>query len=72
VKRDRLLNLTEVESTTSVKKSTIYSLMRAGKFPQCVVITARRVAWPESAVLQWVQDRIAEVRQPMPAARGAQ
>jgi prophage regulatory protein len=59
VKRDRLLRLPEVESSTGLKKSTIYLLMKRGKFPRCVQLTARCVAWPESQVLQFVQDRIA-------------
>ena len=37
--------------------------MRAGKFPKSVRLNARMVAWPETAVLQWVQDRIAEAQQ---------
>lgn len=59
VKRDRLLRLPEVEAITGLKKSTIYLLMKRGEFPRCVQVTPRCVAWPESAVLQFVQDRIA-------------
>ncbi len=59
VPRDRLLRLPDVEAVTGCKKSTIYNLMRAGKFVQPVRISSRCTAWPESAVLQWVQDRIA-------------
>lgn len=62
VKRDRLLRLSDVEATTGLKKSTIYLLQRRGEFPRCVQITPRQVAWPESAVLQWVQDRISQAR----------
>ena len=58
--RDRLLRLPDVEAATGCKKSTIYKLMKEGKFPACVRITARMSAWPESAVLQWVQERIQE------------
>lgn len=58
--RDRLLRLPDVEAATGCKKSTIYKLMKEGKFPACVRITARMSAWPESAVLQWVQERIKE------------
>jgi prophage regulatory protein len=58
--RDRLLRLPDVEAATGCKKSTIYKLMKEGRFPACVRITARMSAWPESAVLQWVQDRIME------------
>lgn len=38
---------------------TIYLLMKRRAFVPCVQVTARCVAWPESRVLQWVQDRIA-------------
>jgi prophage regulatory protein len=58
VRRDRLLRLPETEQATGLKKSTIYLLMKRGGFPRSVQLTARCVAWPESQVLQWVQDRI--------------
>lgn len=60
VKRDRLLRLPDVEAATGLKKSTLYLLMKRGEFPRCVQVTPRCVAWPESAVLQWVQDRITD------------
>jgi prophage regulatory protein len=59
VKRDRLLRLPDVEAATGLKKTTIYVLMKRSEFPRCVQVTPRCVAWAESAVLQWVQDRIA-------------
>lgn len=59
VRRDRLLRLPEVEAVTSLKKSTIYLLMKRKEFVPCVKVTGRCVAWPESKILQWVQDRIA-------------
>lgn len=58
IRRDRLLRLPDVEAATGCKKSTIYLLIKQGKFPKGVAITGRMVAWPESAILQWVQDRI--------------
>jgi len=33
VPRDRLMRLPDVEATTGCKKSTIYKLMKEGKFP---------------------------------------
>ena len=63
VPRDRLTRLHDVEGATGCKKSTIYELMKAGRFPKPVRLSARHVAWPESAVLQWVQDRIQEAQQ---------
>ena len=59
VPRDRLVRMPEVETLTGCKKSTIYLLIQQGKFPQPVRLSARLSAWPETAVLQWVQDRIA-------------
>ena len=58
VRRDRLLRLPEVEAVTGLKKSSLYALMKRKKFVSCVYVSARCVAWPESRVLQWVQDRI--------------
>lgn len=58
VQRDRLLRLPQVEQVTGLKKSTLYRLMREGRFVRCVQVTPRCTAWPESQVLQWVQDRI--------------
>lgn len=63
VRRDRLIRLPEVESLTGLKKSSIYGLMQRGEFPRCVAVTQRAVAWPESACLQWIQDRIQASRE---------
>ena len=60
VRRDRLIRLPQVEQLVGIKKSSIYRLMRANAFPRCVRLGHKCVAWPEAAVLQWVQDRIAE------------
>jgi prophage regulatory protein len=58
--RDRLIRLPEVERASGLKKSTIYGLMRKGEFPRCIHVTRRLAAWPESAVLAWVNARIRE------------
>lgn len=58
VPRDRLLRLKDVETTTGLKKSSVYEMVRAGKFPRPININRRMSAWSENAVLQWVQDRI--------------
>ena len=57
VRRDRFISLGECERITSLKKSSLYRLMRERSFPQCVRLTPRRVAWVESQVLSWVQAR---------------
>jgi len=60
--RDRLIRLADVEHIVGFRKSQVYSLMRLGKFPRPIQI-GRMSAWPESAVHQWVQDRIQEAQQ---------
>lgn len=58
VPRDRLLRLPDVAAAIGCKKSTIYLMIEEGRFPKPVRFSARHVAWPESAVLQWIQDSI--------------
>jgi prophage regulatory protein len=51
-----------VEAITGFKKSTLYGWIKEGTFPRPIQI-GRMSAWPESAVHQWVQDRIQEAQQ---------
>ena len=59
-KPDRLIRLSEVEILTGLKKSSLYSLTRAGKFVPPVRLSARCTAWSHAAVQQWIQARITE------------
>jgi prophage regulatory protein len=59
IPRERMLRLPQVEATVGLKRSTIYELMKRGAFPRSVKLSQRCVVWPESRVLQFVQDRIA-------------
>ncbi len=63
IPRDRLIRMHEVERLSGLGKSSIYELMRAGKFPKSIRLHARMVAWPETAVLAWIQGRIQEGQQ---------
>ena len=69
IPRDRLIRLTEVESLIGCKKSTIYAMLKEGTFPKPIRFSARMVVWPETSVMQWVQDRI---NQAAPGAQGAE
>jgi len=60
VPRDRLLRLPDVVAMTGASKTTIYDLMKAGKFPSSTKITRRMAVWSEAAVLTWIQARITE------------
>lgn len=49
--------LAEILSLTGLSRSTIYELMRKGQFPRPVNLSARAVAWPESAIAAWLASR---------------
>lgn len=60
VKPDRLIRLTEVEILTGLKKSSLYNLIRAGKFVKPIRLSSRCTAWSHAAVQAWIQARITE------------
>lgn len=54
--RERLLRLPDVMERVGLKKTAIYTLMRAGKFPRSRTLGARYVVWVESEIDDWVRD----------------
>ena len=56
----RHLRRPAVEQITGLSRSTIYELMARGKFPRPVKLTAKAVAWPESVIQTWLEDRAAQ------------
>ncbi|WP_077529390.1 helix-turn-helix transcriptional regulator [Vreelandella utahensis] len=55
--RERLLRRPEVEQRTGKSRSGIYLDMRRGCFPLPVRIGMRAVAWRESDVQAWIDER---------------
>lgn len=53
----RILRRTEVEAKTGFKRAHIYSLMKAGKFPQAMRLGVRAVGWDSVEIDQWIADR---------------
>lgn len=53
----RHLRRSAVEQLTGLSRSTIYDLMAKGAFPRPVRLTGRAVAWPESAIAEWLAQR---------------
>lgn len=47
----------EVETLTGLARSTIYDLMSRGAFPRPVKLTGKAVAWPETAITEWLAKR---------------
>lgn len=56
----KLLRLPQVIERTSVRRSTIYEMMQAGKFPKPVKLNQRSNGWIEAEIVDWVNTRIAE------------
>lgn len=57
-KKERFLRLTEVMMRTGLSRSAIYLNISEGSFPQNINLGARSVAWLESEIDAWMQDRI--------------
>ena len=54
---DRLLRRTEVEVRTGLSRTSIYRLMREGRFPEPLKIGSKAVRWPESEIADWLAAR---------------
>lgn len=55
----RYLRLPQVLDRSGLKKTTIYALQKAGRFPQSVSLTAGAVGWVETEVEAWLANRAA-------------
>jgi len=53
---DRLLRLPAVMEVVNLRRSAIYKMMSAGKFPRSVNLTGSAVAWWESEIKAWMRD----------------
>ena len=56
-KLDRLLRLKDVESLVNLKKTTIYKLIRLGKFPNYTKIVGSS-RWSERKIMEWIADQV--------------
>jgi prophage regulatory protein len=58
----RLLRLPEVMQRVGLRRSALYALIAAGKFPRQVRLTSTSVAWRESEINHFIQSRPAATR----------
>lgn len=52
---DRLIRRKEVESITSLSKSSIYSYINSGQFPRPLVLGRGAVRWRLSDISNWME-----------------
>ncbi|MDD2661895.1 MAG: helix-turn-helix transcriptional regulator [Methylovulum sp.] len=57
-----ILRLSAVIAITGLSRSTIYSLVNRGEFPQRVYLSPRAMGFLESEVDAWVNARVAASR----------
>ncbi|ELK0740028.1 TPA: helix-turn-helix transcriptional regulator [Klebsiella michiganensis] len=57
-----LIRLPEVQRRTGYSKAWIYKLLKEKRFPAAVKIGSRAIAFVESEINDWVNQRIAESR----------
>jgi prophage regulatory protein len=55
---ENLIRLSEVQRRVPYSRSTIYLKVARNEFPQPVSLGARAVAWVESEVDRWIDQRI--------------
>lgn len=58
IPQERLIRIREVLVRTGLGRSTLYSLVKGGKFPPPLKLSERAVAWRQSQVDSWISDRI--------------
>ncbi|TGD45355.1 AlpA family phage regulatory protein [Pseudotabrizicola sediminis] len=54
---DKHLRRVSVEQITGLSRSSIYAMMARNEFPHPIRLSARAVAWPESAISEWLKSR---------------
>ena len=57
-----LIRLPEVQRRTGYSKAWIYKLLKEKRFPSALKIGSRAIAFVESEINDWVNQRIAESR----------
>lgn len=56
----KFIRLRDVVALTSLSRATIYRFIAEGNFPKQINLGANSVAWVESEVMEWLEERIRE------------
>lgn len=60
----KFIKLPAVVSKTGLSKSTIYSMIALGLFPQQVTVGRRKVCWVEDQIEKWMLDKVSKSVKP--------
>lgn len=53
----KLLTIKELEKRATMRRSNVYRLMRAGKFPLPIIMGDKSVRWIESEIEEYIANR---------------
>lgn len=54
---ERFLDFDAVHDRTGLSRATIWRREKSGDFPQRRLITANRIGWLESEIVEWLESR---------------
>lgn len=54
----KLIKLKAVMDCTGLARSTVYKFIAEGRFPKPVKLGVRMVAWVESEIEEWMQNKV--------------
>ena len=55
----KILRLRATKDWVGLSRSTIYAMMKSGKFPKSISLGERSIGWLESDIQGWIDSRIA-------------
>lgn len=55
---EKMLRVQDVLKKTGIKRSTIYAMVAAGRFPKPIQLSERMGVWPEDVIDNWLAERI--------------
>jgi prophage regulatory protein len=59
---EQIERLSTVKARTGLSRSSIYDLIKKGKFPSPIKLGLRSVGWVHGEVTGWIEERIASSR----------
>lgn len=58
----KILRLPKVKSRVDLSRSSIYSFIKQGKFPEPISLGDRAVGWLESEIDDWLAEKVKQSR----------